>query len=334
MVSINPNPTSKRRPATATVGVALALTLLISLVGGSASAAADPVARAKEALSAATKRRVATEQRVAEIRTTIQDLAGELATMDTTDADLTRQLAEAKDAMRRFAIAAYIDGRKADVATAALDPTKAQALVWQSTLSVGQAASADEVARRVAELKAAVGPQRMQLAQDLDAARQALADASNDAIQAAALERDAEAQLAAEREAARQRAAEARARAQEAAAAQAAARSAAPAAPARSPKPAAAAANPAPTAFGPAAGNPTAAEAALLAKIRRCESGGNYSIVSASGRYRGAYQFDYRTWAGVGGSGDPAAASPAEQDYRALLLLRARGSRPWPVCGR
>jgi hypothetical protein len=81
-------------------------------------------------------------------------------------------------------------------------------------------------------------------------------------------------------------------------------------------------------------GNPTAAETATLAKIRRCESGGNYSILSPSGRYRGAYQFDYGTWNSVGGSGDPASAAPAEQDYRALLLLRMRGTRPWPHCGR
>ena len=71
-----------------------------------------------------------------------------------------------------------------------------------------------------------------------------------------------------------------------------------------------------------------------LAAIRECESGGDYGAISASGTYRGAYQFDYATWAGVGGSGDPAAASPAEQDYRALLLLRQRGTRPWPNCGR
>ena len=86
--------------------------------------------------------------------------------------------------------------------------------------------------------------------------------------------------------------------------------------------------------LAPAAGGPSAAESATLARIRQCESRGNYSIVSRSGRYRGAYQFDFATWRGVGGSGDPAAASPAEQDYRALLLLRMRGTRPWPVCGR
>ena len=35
----------------------------------------------------------------------------------------------------------------------------------------------------------------------------------------------------------------------------------------------------------------------------------------------------------VGGSGDPAAASPAEQDMRAQMLYEQSGSSPWPVCG-
>lgn len=70
-----------------------------------------------------------------------------------------------------------------------------------------------------------------------------------------------------------------------------------------------------------------------LASIRACESGGNYGAVSSSGRYRGAYQFDQQTWESVGGSGDPAAASPAEQDARARALQQQRGSSPWPNCG-
>jgi hypothetical protein len=71
-----------------------------------------------------------------------------------------------------------------------------------------------------------------------------------------------------------------------------------------------------------------------LAAIARCESGGNYHAVSPSGQYRGAFQFDYRTWASVGGRGDPAAASPAEQDQRAAKLYAQQGASPWPVCGR
>jgi len=70
-----------------------------------------------------------------------------------------------------------------------------------------------------------------------------------------------------------------------------------------------------------------------LARIRQCESGGNYRAVSSGGKYRGAYQFDQQTWQSVGGSGDPAAASSAEQDSRAQQLQSQRGNSPWRNCG-
>ena len=71
-----------------------------------------------------------------------------------------------------------------------------------------------------------------------------------------------------------------------------------------------------------------------LEAIAACESGGNPGAVDASGTYRGKYQFDMQTWASIGGSGDPAAASEAEQDARAAQLYAQSGSTPWPVCGR
>ena len=70
-----------------------------------------------------------------------------------------------------------------------------------------------------------------------------------------------------------------------------------------------------------------------LDAIGACESGGDPAVVSSDGTYRGKYQFDYGTWESVGGSGDPAAASEREQDYRAALLYSQSGSSPWPVCG-
>lgn len=70
------------------------------------------------------------------------------------------------------------------------------------------------------------------------------------------------------------------------------------------------------------------------ARLRQCEASGNYRAVSPSGLYRGAYQFDQRTWESVGGTGDPIDASPAEQDKRAQILYDRRGRQPWPVCGR
>ena len=93
------------------------------------------------------------------------------------------------------------------------------------------------------------------------------------------------------------------------------------------------------TAFRAAPFTPAAAPAAGgggggdLAAIRDCESGGDYAAVSPSGQYRGAYQFDLQTWQSVGGSGDPAQASPGEQDARAGQLRSQRGSNPWPSCG-
>jgi hypothetical protein len=70
-----------------------------------------------------------------------------------------------------------------------------------------------------------------------------------------------------------------------------------------------------------------------LEAIAECESGGDPTIVSSDGSYRGKYQFSFSTWETVGGSGDPAEASEAEQDYRAALLYSQSGSSPWPVCG-
>jgi hypothetical protein len=71
-----------------------------------------------------------------------------------------------------------------------------------------------------------------------------------------------------------------------------------------------------------------------LEAIAACESGGNPEAVSSEGTYRGKYQFDQGTWESVGGSGDPAAAPEAEQDYRAALLYSESGSSPWPICGQ
>ena len=81
--------------------------------------------------------------------------------------------------------------------------------------------------------------------------------------------------------------------------------------------------------FGLAAG----VSQATLDAIAACESGGDPTVVDASGTYYGKYQFSLDTWAAVGGSGSPAEASEAEQDYRASLLYSQAGSSPWPVCG-
>ncbi len=81
-----------------------------------------------------------------------------------------------------------------------------------------------------------------------------------------------------------------------------------------------------------ATGGATATPAHLQA-IAACESGGDPRAIGGGGQFRGKYQFTYETWAGVGGSGDPAAAPEAEQDRRAAMLYAQAGSSPWPVCG-
>jgi soluble lytic murein transglycosylase-like protein len=71
---------------------------------------------------------------------------------------------------------------------------------------------------------------------------------------------------------------------------------------------------------------------ATLDAIASCESGGDPTAVNVAGYY-GKYQFDLGTWESVGGSGSPAEAPEAEQDYRAALLYSRGGSSHWPICG-
>jgi hypothetical protein len=75
------------------------------------------------------------------------------------------------------------------------------------------------------------------------------------------------------------------------------------------------------------------ASATDFARLRQCESGGRYTINSGNGYY-GAYQFDARTWRGLGYSGLPHQAAPAVQDDAAAKLQSQRGWQPWPGCAR
>lgn len=71
---------------------------------------------------------------------------------------------------------------------------------------------------------------------------------------------------------------------------------------------------------------------AALAKLRACESGGNYANKN-NPLYRGAYQYSYSTWANKYGIYDPADATPAQQDQAARETYLRRGWQPWPHCG-
>lgn len=103
------------------------------------------------------------------------------------------------------------------------------------------------------------------------------------------------------------------------------------------PEPAPAASEPAPAPAPPATG-PSAEQWAAL---RFCESSGNYSVVNPTGTFRGAYQFSQQTWNWIAADHaphlvgvDPAAASPADQDFMAYTLYAVGGPGHWPVCGR
>jgi hypothetical protein len=69
-----------------------------------------------------------------------------------------------------------------------------------------------------------------------------------------------------------------------------------------------------------------------LQAIAACESGGNPRTDTGNGFY-GKYQFTLDTWQAVGGAGNPAQASEAEQDRRAAMLYAQAGPGQWPVCG-
>lgn len=320
------------------LALAVAAVCVLCQLAPSASAAdapSDRVSAAQRALVEATSLREQAEARSEQLSGSVAQLTAESSRLGEQDTALTSELVTSRQRLRDYAVAAYIDGGQSAIFRASLSWEKASALSWQSTISIGQSSSANQAAKRFEALKATTAPVRASLAEQLEAAASELVFAQFDAIQAAAFERDAEAELAAaqrQQEQAKAAAAQAAADAASAAAAQQTQEN-------LRQSPTGGSEIPQDPLSPPAEnfalmGNPSAQESATLARIRRCESRGNYSILSASGRYRGAYQFDFTTWRGVGGSGDPAAASPPEQDYRALLLLRLRGTRPWPICGR
>jgi hypothetical protein len=84
---------------------------------------------------------------------------------------------------------------------------------------------------------------------------------------------------------------------------------------------------------------PDVSQHPFLVCTRRHESdtSGGYRAVSASGTYRGAYQFSRSTWNSTAArlgrhdlvGVDPAAAAPVDQDLLALALYSWQGSQPW-----
>lgn len=69
------------------------------------------------------------------------------------------------------------------------------------------------------------------------------------------------------------------------------------------------------------------------ARLRQCESSGNYQDDTGNGYY-GAYQFSADTWHGLGYGGLPSEAAPGVQDEAARKLQARSGWGQWPACSR
>ncbi|MDP8929734.1 MAG: transglycosylase family protein [Actinomycetota bacterium] len=78
-------------------------------------------------------------------------------------------------------------------------------------------------------------------------------------------------------------------------------------------------------------GGEAPATAENFAKLRECESGGNYAADTGNGYY-GAYQFSRSTWQSLGYRGYPHHNPPEVQDEAAWRLQDAEGWDPWPYC--
>ena len=79
-------------------------------------------------------------------------------------------------------------------------------------------------------------------------------------------------------------------------------------------------------------GEPAPATEDNFARLRGCESGGDYG--ATRGRYSGAYQFSASTWRSLGYEGLPHHAAPEVQDEAARRLQGREGWSPWPGCAR
>ena len=315
------------------VGSALLVCLCVLGVGplsdelGPAAADELTVDEARRQLGDAQAATRAAEDELTAVRAERRELTDRLDQRDRRRQRAVADLRVARRDAHEFAVAAYIGNEDRDAVILG-DAVGATDYLYSQTLLRDSSAARDRAARYFQGLRAQADEAVTATLDQIDTLDRRIAEA--EAAVNRAVDREREAAVAVGE--AEQRA-EARAEA-ERAAREAAAQAEADA---RAATQAPVAGSPAPTPsggwqpIGTLPGGPTPAQWAAL---RQCESGGNYQAVNPSGKYRGAYQFDLATWQTVGGSGDPAAASPAEQDHRAQLLYASRGRYPWPVCGR
>lgn len=312
---------SKRR----SIAAILALSALASFLPAPAATAqaADRSPSRLPSLTEARRAVVAAEEHLTAVMSLELRAHERLAELSDREASLARQVADARDEARRWTIDAYVSDRDsvANLLAGSDSELERSARIVYATSAADQSQAA---ARRYDQLRSQVTPEVLAIAEGIADVEAARTNANNAVLAARANEAEAERQHALATE---------RALAARVQAALVTTATTPPAAGAQPVAPAAPVAVVDDGLEGPPAppGGPSPEQ---WAKLRHCEATGNYQAVSKSGKYRGAYQFDRQTWATLGPAGDPAAASPAEQDRRALLLYQSRGWRPWPQCGR
>jgi hypothetical protein len=290
-------------------GVVMGAVLAGGLPASAQAQATSSVAQARAALAAARSTRQQAEQRLATLEAEHARLEAKLAASSAEVNAIAEQLAVARQSVRDRAVEAFVSGGDLAQIEALLGTDRAEDASARSAILLNQADSAKAAADVFLRMKRENDPAVVALAASLDDLGRRVEEARSDVLQASALEADAEAALAAARRATPV---------------------GAPTATPSSIRPPTVR----PSSARVKAPRHTPAGGDAWARLVQCESGGDYTIVSSTGRYRGAYQFDQRTWESVGGTGDPAAAPPAEQDARARLLYQQRGARAWPHCGR
>lgn len=295
------------------MSLGLAVTpFLVPLSGAGAS----DLAQARAAVTRASAVRAEAEDRLARLEIEQTRLRAQLEAVSAEVGAITSQIVDAARTARSRAIDAYISGGTIEQISAVLDSAGASDASARTAILSNQADEAAAAAYRLQKLKEDNDPAVVALAGRIDDLERRIRQATSDVAQAAALEADAERALVVAEAASTERArrmAETKALASGRTVSR--------------PSPQ----SPAPVSIASTGEDDMERR---WARLRDCESGGDYGIVSRSGRYRGAYQFDQRTWESVGGTGDPADASPEEQDMRARLLYQQRGARAWPHCGR
>lgn len=293
------------------LGLVGAPVAVASVAGADAAPRSATVTVAEHNLSVTIVHRREAEQRLASLLTREELLTAELKSSSVDSAEIATQMADARRRARTRAVDAYISGGAAEKLAAVLHsagPTEASART--AILSNGVESAAD-AAEQFDRLRHQNDPRLSALAAELDSLARQLDGARGDVAQASAQEADAERAVTVARTAPK------------------------PLPKATSqPKAARARVSSVLPQADPFMAAPAADTADGWAVLRNCESGGDYSTVSGSGRYRGAYQFNQATWESVGGIGDPALASAPEQDLRARMLFESRGAKAWPHCGR